>query len=137
MSRELTAEDILGADDMGMERVDVPEWGGHLFVAVLTGLERDQWEIGLAPGKGAKPVNIRASLVAVAARNAKGERLFTSKQAEALGAKSSAALDRVFSVAQRINGLRDDDVEALAGNSNGEGDDAGTSNSPTTSASPT
>ena len=42
-----------------------------------------------------------------------GHRLFTDEDAEALGEKSGVALDRVWEVAQRINALRKEDVEAL------------------------
>lgn len=36
---------------------------------------------------------------------------------KALGRKSAAALDRVFAAGQRLNGLTNQDVDELAGNS--------------------
>ena len=44
MSRILTAEEILQADDLPKELVEVPEWGGEVYVRTMTGLERDSWE---------------------------------------------------------------------------------------------
>jgi hypothetical protein len=49
-----------------------------------------------------------------------GERLFQEEDTFPLGGKSAAALDRIFTVAQRLNGLRDEDVEELAKNSSGD-----------------
>ena len=40
----LTRDLILGMDDLSRVRVDVPEWGGHLFVRSMTGMERDAFE---------------------------------------------------------------------------------------------
>jgi hypothetical protein len=48
--------------------------------------------------------------------DAKGQRLFSDAEAHALGKKSGAALERVSSVAMRLAGLTQDDVEELAGN---------------------
>lgn len=44
---------------------------------------------------------------------------------KALGRKSALALNRVFEVAQRINGLTEEDMEELAGNlENGQSEDS-------------
>ena len=42
--------------------------------------------------------------------------MFTEKDVVKLGKKSSAALDRIFSAAQKLNRISDDDVEDLAKN---------------------
>ena len=121
----LSRDDILAADDRPIERVPVPEWGGDVCVRSLSGAERDRWEQRFLknaprarPVKGNPYDNIRASLCALAICDESGKRLFTSeKDVEALGKKSAAALNRVFDVARRLNGLSDDDVEELAKNS--------------------
>jgi hypothetical protein len=42
-----------------------------------------------------------------------------------LGGKSASALDRIFTVAQKLNGLRDEDVDELAKNSSaGQSEDS-------------
>lgn len=120
-SRELTAEDILGANDLETERVEMPEWNGHVFVRGLTGAERDAFEQSMIERKtrGRKTStelkldNIRASLVARSTVDASGRRLFSDAQVEALGAKSAAALDRLYEVASRLSGLGSKDVEEL------------------------
>ena len=40
----LNREAILAAEDLPRELVEVPEWGGAVYVRALTGAERDQFE---------------------------------------------------------------------------------------------
>ena len=40
----LSRDDILKAEDLTTEEVDVPEWGGTVLVRGLTGRERDEFE---------------------------------------------------------------------------------------------
>jgi len=115
----LTREQILGTVTLRTEDVDVPEWGGVVRVSEMTGAARDAWEQSLVPserGAGPNIANIRARLVAVCVVDEAGERVFSDKDAVALGQKSAAALDRVAKVAQRLNGLTADEVEAAKGN---------------------
>jgi hypothetical protein len=44
--------------------------------------------------------------------DSQGDRLFDDSEIAALGRKSARALDRVFSVAQRLNGIGVDQVDA-------------------------
>ena len=43
----LTRDQILQANDLVTETVEVPEWGGSVFVKSLTGVERDQFEAAI------------------------------------------------------------------------------------------
>jgi hypothetical protein len=122
ISRELTGAEILAADDRVQERVDTPEWKGHVFIRNLSGKERDAWETSMVErkttrGKQTSEVslaNVRASLVARTAVSSSGVRLFTDTQVVALGEKSAAALNRCYEMATKLSGLRDEDVEELA-----------------------
>ncbi|MFZ2738092.1 MAG: hypothetical protein WBI20_02550 [Burkholderiaceae bacterium] len=110
----LTKESILAADDLPRERVTVPEWGGDVFVRTMTGTERDAFEaslIGKESGKEGRLDNVRARLVSLALCSESGERLFDDFEIAALGKKSARALDRVFSVAQRLNGIGTEQVD--------------------------
>jgi hypothetical protein len=109
---------ILSAQDKNNQIVSVPEWGGHVNVRVMSGTERDSFEAGLM-GDGGKvnTVNIRARLCSLCICDAEGKRMFTTDaDIKLLGDKSAAALDRVFMVAQKINGITAEDVDALAKN---------------------
>lgn len=114
----LTKEQILAAKDTRTEIVSVPEWGGHVCVRVMSGAERDAWEASIvgATGNQRNLANIRARLVALTACDGEGHRLFSDADVVELGKKSAKALDRVFSAAQKINALTDEDIKELEGN---------------------
>jgi hypothetical protein len=120
MSKILTRDAILQAQDLPRELVDVPEWGGSVYVRALTGAERDAFETSIVEQRGKSTKmnlkNIRAKLVALTVVDEEGNRIFSDSDASALGKKSAAALDRVFEVAQRLSGLRPEDVEELSKN---------------------
>lgn len=115
----LGREAILSAADIQTEQVMVPEWGGAVLVRGLTGAERDAFEASVVvPGsKGGGSVRLemlRAKLCARSIVDEQGARVFSDADVKALGAKSAAALQRVFNVAMRLSGLSDQDVESLA-----------------------
>lgn len=123
----LTKQQILDADDLQVETVEVPEWGGEVFVRGLSGTERDAWEQSIIDMKQAAArrngagldydfANFRAKLVARCIVDEDGQRLFGESEIGLLGRKSAAALDRVFTVAQRLSGLSSQDVEELTKN---------------------
>lgn len=113
----LSRDAILKADDLVTEAVDVPEWGGKVNVRGLSGTQRDNWEASLVERRGRKMVqntyNIRAKLVVQCVVDDKGKRLFTDGDAEELGKKSAAPIDRIFAVASKLSGVNDDDVEEM------------------------
>ena len=89
----------------------------------FTGRERDAFEASMVRGEGRDRkvdlTNMRARLVGLTVIDETGQRLFTDEEVDLLGAKSGAALDRVFAVAQKLNGLSGTDVEELEKNSSG------------------
>lgn len=115
----LSKDEILAEKPSEMEKVDVPEWGGEVFVRVMSGAERDAFEAGMiASGNGkANYQNVRARLAVRCICDGEGHRVFMDGDALALGKGSCVPLDKVFAVAQRINHIGDADIEALAGNS--------------------
>lgn len=140
----LNRDAILGVSDLQTEKVDVPEWGGEVIVRGLTGEERDAFEASRRQVRNAGTPkaevvlvldNTRASLLVKCLIDEHGERLFTDRDAPALGQKNGAVLDRLFDVASRLSGMSDDEAEAIEGNSE-TASDASTSSSPETSAAP-
>lgn len=123
----LTREAILNVDDLPRELVAVPEWGGEVYVRALTGAERDAFEQSIVEQRGKSTRmnlrNIRAKLVSLAVIDGNGNRIFSDDDVKWLGNKSAAALDRIFEVAQRLSGLRDEDVDELAKNSENDQSD--------------
>lgn len=109
---------ILTADDLARELVTVPEWGGEVYISEMTAAERDAFEAEWLRGKedGTETANLRARLVCRVLCDDTGARLFADADADALGRKSAAVVDRLFAVAQRLNGMTQADVAALEKN---------------------
>lgn len=120
----LTRDVILQADDILIEDVYIPEWGGTVRVRGMTGTERDKFESEIVEqDRGEVRVqaeNLRAKMLALVCINADGSKLFQQSDIEALGGKSAAALQRLFEVAQRLSGLTEADVEELTKNIDGD-----------------
>ena len=113
----LNRDQILAHKTLKCETIEVPEWGGEVKVRELSASEADVFESGLAAarqgqnGSGPDPLiarNFRAKIVALAAVDDEGNRLFTDDDVETLGSMSRSALDRVSSVAMRLSGYSDD-----------------------------
>jgi len=97
---------ILAAPDMPTEEVAVPEWGGTVKVRGLTAAERDVFDTTCFDGNGKLLVaNFRAQLVVRTVVDDAGVRIFADTDVELLGGKASTAIDRLFSVGQRLSGL--------------------------------
>lgn len=120
MTNMLSREAILETTDLMTEVVEVPEWAGAVLVKALSGTERDRFEASIAQRKGKRTrwnmTNIRARLCQLCVVDGEGKRVFKRGDVDALGQKSAAALDRVFEVAMRLSGMRDEDIEELTEN---------------------
>lgn len=120
----LTRDSILAQSDLPKVKVEVPEWGGVLWVRSMTGSERDAFEadaylLQKQYGEGIGAIrNLRARLVVATACDESGQLLFTKADADAVGGKNAHALDRVFQASQRLNGMSDTAVESMVGESN-------------------
>jgi hypothetical protein len=113
----LSRDAILSSDDLKKEVVSVPEWGGEVVIATMTGVARDAWEQSLLSNKKTVSLeNIRARLVSATAIDERGNLLFSDKDVEALGKKSASALDRCVKVAQKLNRLTENELEDLSKN---------------------
>lgn len=108
----LSKDDILKADDLPVEDVDVPEWGGVVRVRGLTGKERDRFEFKMAAArKDPASAQVRAEVVGRCIVDENGDRLFTDRELDRLGDKSGEALDRVFEKVRELSGMSDDAIE--------------------------
>lgn len=111
---------ILGAPDLPVVELEVPEWGCWVRVRTLTAGERDNFEAEITMGNGknarVNARNIRAKMVAATVVDEEGRPLFGLADVEALGQKSAKALDRIFGQAAALAGMRDADVQELAEN---------------------
>lgn len=122
MGEPLNRESILAAQDIKRERVPVPEWGGDVFVAVMPGADRWEYEVAAdrarkrARANGHEANDDVTRLLATVLVDEQGARLFTEADVKALGEKSGVVLARLFRVAIRLNGIGDAEVERIEGN---------------------
>lgn len=114
------ADEILAADDLEKVPVSLTKWTDKpLFVRTMTGAERDAFEYQCFANKdnpAALSQNIRARIVAICLVDENGERVFSDSHIEALGRKAAKELDTAYEAAATLNGLREKDIEELAGN---------------------
>ncbi|GHI91272.1 hypothetical protein [Streptomyces olivaceus] len=119
----LSKDQITKADDRKWEDVPVPEWGGSVRLLGMSGTERNAYQSSLVVlGPEGKPsrMNMADQLAKLVGKCLVGEdfeRLFTDKEVKALGAKNGAVLERLGKIAQRLSGLRKEDVEDAEGKS--------------------
>lgn len=109
MPKSASKEDILGLRPK-VEQIEVP--GTDLVVSVrgMRGFERDAFESSMfVEGEEGKRMvdtkNLRARLVSLCVVDEKGDRLFSEAEAESLGAIDAAALDALYTAAQRLSGI--------------------------------
>jgi hypothetical protein len=113
----LTRDAILAADDRETVDVDCPEWGGTVRLRSISGRERDAYEQSCIVGKGkSRDVNMRnarAKLIVLCAVDETGGKMFSDSDLAGLGRKNARPIDRLFEAAQKLCGLRDEDVEEM------------------------
>ena len=100
----LTADQILGADDMAFEDVDVPQWGGTIRVRRLTATERRAFELSTSRDDP----DLLAVFVGFCACDAEFKPLFTHEQVKKLAEKDGAAVKQVCKVCERLNKIGED-----------------------------
>lgn len=117
-------EAIREVDDKQLVPVVMPEWNGiTVYVCTMEGDDRGKWELGLLDSQGNRRTNVanfRSSLIQHTACDHTGALIFTKEDMKWLGKKSAAALDRLFTVAARLNGIGKQEEKELAKNSEEE-----------------
>lgn len=110
----LSRQDILSAKDIKTQDIEVPEWGGTVRIATLSGTARDMFESLISSKDGMK--DIRAKLVAASIVDDKGALMFSIDDVVSLGRKSCSALDRVFNASLTLSAIGNMNVEQLSKN---------------------
>lgn len=100
----LNKDAILAAHDIQSEDISVPEWGGDVRIAVMSGRARDAF-MATQDGKPTPYSLFQGRLLSATIIGEDGALVFTSDDIEALRDKNQEVLDRLVAVAIRINGL--------------------------------
>jgi hypothetical protein len=113
----LTLDQILAANDMGLlGPINVPEWGGDVYIRVMSVGERDSYERKWIGKRETGIENFRAEYLSRCLCDDKGALLFTRDKVDLLASKSGAVVSRLFDQALKHNNMTSEDVEQLAKN---------------------
>lgn len=117
----LTKDMIFKAQDIETVELQIPEWGGAVFVRGMTGHERDKYESSLYQQRGKNQQlnlrNARTKMVVLCTVDQEGKRIFDDKEIGRLSQKSARAIDRIFDLARELSGMTDEDIDELTKNS--------------------
>ena len=113
----LTKDQILAADDLGLLKLTVPEWGGDVYIRVMTVGERDAYENEWQRKKETGVDDFRTKFLVRCLVDDKGGRLFDNGDVARLSQKSARVMNRVWLAAMEHNNLSDQSIEELAKNS--------------------
>jgi hypothetical protein len=113
----LSKEQILAADDMGLLKLSVPEWGGDVYIRVMTVGERDAYENEWQRKRDTGVDDFRTKFLVRCLVDEKGNRLFDNNDVMRLSQKSARVMNRVWLAAMEHNNLSDQSIEELAKNS--------------------
>jgi hypothetical protein len=111
VSRILTAEQILGMDDLNTLDVEIPEWQvdgepGVVRLKALSAREAMTFQKQLSLNNKARE-DAMISIVVLSAVDETGERIFNQKQIELLRDKSIRVFGRLQKAAMELNGFTD------------------------------
>lgn len=127
----LNRDDILKAQDLKLEKVDMNAfgWGGFVNIRGMTGAQRGKFEADMGVVKGPDQAEnwkrFRAKMLVMTVVDNDGNPLFREQDVDALNEKSAAALDYLFEKAQALSGYRKQDVEEMTKNlQTGQSDDS-------------
>jgi len=93
--------------------------GKIIYVREMTGTERDAFEASIVTMRGKNhDVNLkgaRAKLLVKTLANEAGSRMFKDGEENLVGALGADLVDKLFTVAQKVNGMSEKDVKELIG----------------------
>jgi hypothetical protein len=111
---KMTSDVMAELGKLPQQTVKVPVLG-EVIVRGMTGEQRDAFESGLIEGKGrnrdVNMKNMRAKLVSYCVVDELGEPLFTD--VAALGKIRADVLNKLFTVAQKLSGISEEDADEL------------------------
>jgi|SRR5215831_13025656 len=101
-------DDILAAEDRLRLPVPTPEWpaaDGKLYVRTISALERERFSEAYRGNGDGRVRNVMARFCVLCLCDGDGRAVFTEADAEELGRKAGHVVDRIFSAAQKLNGI--------------------------------
>ncbi|MBX9877635.1 MAG: phage tail assembly chaperone [Candidatus Obscuribacterales bacterium] len=110
----LNKEQIFAFKDREIQKVEIPEWEGHVCVRVVTGAERLALEslvAGLSDGSPEERMMKLARIICMVACDEEGKPLFEESDSQELMKKSAKPLMRIVRSGTKLNSLQENDLE--------------------------
>jgi len=104
----LTKKNIFGAEDISTFKVDVPEWGGEVFIKEFSLKERVEIE---QTAKKGKDEDIFYLTLVKGLCDEKGTLLFDEKDIPMLSEKNNKVLHKLFKKCLDVNKISEDSIE--------------------------
>lgn len=115
----LTRDQILSAQDLNVEEVEVKEWGGKIRLRCLTGKEREDLAQLFVEAQQKKQSIVpfyKERLLIMSIVDQNNDNIFKESDIEALSNKNPIVLQRLFDVAQKLSGLAEAELEEVKKN---------------------
>lgn len=104
----LSRDQILAIKDWRAIEVEVPEWGGSVWVRTMSVLDQEAYMSQVSQQSAAKDVRgLQVGLAAKTVCDEQGTLLFRAEDLDALSLKSPAALARIVAAAYDLNLIND------------------------------
>ncbi len=111
-------DDLLAVADLDVTLLDIPEWPDELYIRVLTGTERAEWQVFLAAQPEDAPnMDVLVKFLGYALCDSEGGRVLDEDDLPGLKAKNGIMLIKASTLALRLNGMSDEAVEEEVKNS--------------------
>lgn len=116
--KPLTKEQIFKSNDLKIEVVDVPEWGGQIRLKGLSGIKRAEIEkYQASKGGDPDPASLRARMLIFSIVDEKDKQVFELSDGQTLMEKSAAVTEWLFEKAMKLSGIGGYNIEKIAKNS--------------------
>ena len=113
--KSATAQGIIAANDLTIQKVETPEWGADVYIRQMKNKEADVFSLLLKGSKESQSFTVQgvATICALTLCDENGERLFPDhvQGAKQLGEKNSQVLGRVFTATMILSAISSGDTE--------------------------
>lgn len=106
----LNRSQILGCNDIKIDKIDVPEWGGEVGIKTLSLRDRDALDCAILNRRGEDYTGIKSLWASRVICDDTGTPLFSDCDLPALSDKSEAVISRIVEYSKRTSGVAPGDV---------------------------
>lgn len=108
--KALSFAEIQKADDRKLEKIEITEWGGVVYIRPLSAAELLEHE-KTAAGDDVEPADVSFSLLGQSLVDEEGNRIFSDDKLDVLREKNPRVITRLVKEIERVNGVSGDETE--------------------------